>query len=738
MATTFERPSFRDGSNKVKFNPSAPPYLVISIILGLILSVWLGGMFLFYWHLFPLRLSHYFASFFSQFGYYEGFNYGLILDLIYLTLIFWFAFTIGFILLVRGGMSLHSPLQTFVLASSLGLLFLGMFTFFVGIVGFLHSWLFHFLVIFSIPVLSVIITSPKYHQSFVQAFSTKPRGASGFPLLRLIVMIILLIVLCITFLYTLTPPIQSDGLRYHLAAPQEYIKHHRIHYIPFSAFSNFPFLIEMLFTLGMLLRSDILAKLIHFSLMLLSVLTLLLIWEEFLLPEFQKLIGTNENPFLRLPHRLILALLFLSTPAISIVGCWSFIEHGVNAFFLLLIYSLLRFIKIRNQKELNLAAIYAGAVLSTKYTMLAVVMFAILWLFFTLAIVQKEKLTRTVYLLLRFTIIAFLIASPWFVKNAINTGNPVYPFAWRIFDGGEWSTKNATLYRNKTKEKGFPPSISTFLTIPWDTAIYWHRFGNFNPGPLYLLTFPFLVAFALLIFLRTSTREFLSLRTVCYFAFTYLLFWFFTYQSNRFLIPVLILAIPLVLIVTMKIYHFWRPLAAVMLTVVIGASLYGSLWTVRWILTEAYPHPLPVVLGFESRRLYLTKALNYYPSAMWLNKNVGLRGGKVLFIGEHRTYYFDKVEIFASDWFDTPVILYAIRRTKDNEELFHYLKEKGVRYILYNREELLIGRQEELYYRPRFTEKEWIRYQEFLCSPRLSLLWQCPGHQIYIFNISYE
>ncbi|MCX7046758.1 MAG: hypothetical protein NTX50_14890, partial [Candidatus Sumerlaeota bacterium] len=73
-------------------------------------------------------------------------------------------------------------------------------------------------------------------------------------------------------LYALTPPIQSDGLRYHLAAPQEYLKARRIGYLPYSAFSNFPFLIEMLFTLALAAGSDLAAKGIHWLLLVVSVL----------------------------------------------------------------------------------------------------------------------------------------------------------------------------------------------------------------------------------------------------------------------------------------------------------------------------------------------------------------------------------------------------------------------------------------------------------------------------------
>jgi hypothetical protein len=50
-----------------------------------------------------------------------------------------------------------------------------------------------------------------------------------------------------------------------------------------------------------------------------------------------------------------------------------------------------------------------------------------------------------------------------------------------------------------------------------------------------------------------------------------------------------------------------------------------------------------------------------------------------------------------------------IRATKDNEELLESWRARGIRFVLLNLQELSL--YEEAYFRPRFTEAEWARFE---------------------------
>src|SRR3989338_4813074 len=63
----------------------------------------------------------------------------------------------------------------------------------------------------------------------------------------------------------LTLSIGQDELCYHLMQPKNYVRAHAVYEVPFSSNSLWPYLAHMLFTLGLLLEGDSLAKLFHFS-----------------------------------------------------------------------------------------------------------------------------------------------------------------------------------------------------------------------------------------------------------------------------------------------------------------------------------------------------------------------------------------------------------------------------------------------------------------------------------------
>src|SRR5205823_3823427 len=72
----------------------------------------------------------------------------------------------------------------------------------------------------------------------------------------------------------LAPPadLDWDGLSYNLAAPKVYLRDHRIHFIAYDSHTNFPFTVEMLYTLGLAWGGAVAAKLFHWSMAWLTAL----------------------------------------------------------------------------------------------------------------------------------------------------------------------------------------------------------------------------------------------------------------------------------------------------------------------------------------------------------------------------------------------------------------------------------------------------------------------------------
>ncbi len=96
---------------------------------------------------------------------------------------------------------------------------------------------------------------------------------------------------------------------------------------------------------------------------------------------------------------------------------------------------------------------------------------------------------------------------------------------------------------------------------------------------------------------------------------------------------------------------------------------------------------LPIVLGSESRKDYLSTQRGGYPNPYygvidWANHNLP-ETAKILFIGEARELYAERKTI--AGWADDyhPVVMFS-RSTKNGKELWKKLKEERVTHILFN------------------------------------------------------
>jgi len=324
--------------------------------------------------------------------------------------------------------------------------------------------------------------------------------------------------------------------------------------------------------------------------------------------------------------------------------------------------------------------------------------------------------------------IAAAVASPWFIKNAIFTGNPVYPLAWGIFDGGEWSAENASFYFEKSSLKGYHPrhdqnigeTVRHMIVTPWEATIHW----RFRPdagqpgyedhflGPLFLLWLPLLLR-VLMDFKHRAAREG-PLRLVVPFALAYGALWYFPYQSNRLLIPALAALSVLAAYSLVLVEQTARWLSRGAIAILLVACLYNIEWLAEFAFRETTTKPSPAayMLGFQSRDSYIAKAFPPYAAFRLMPDHVR-EGEKVLFVGEYRACHCP-VEWRASDWFDAPLILHYIRITPDNDAMLDLLLDEGIAWIFYNAAEL--AKYENAFFRPRFSAAEWERFERFRAS----------------------
>jgi 4-amino-4-deoxy-L-arabinose transferase-like glycosyltransferase len=127
-------------------------------------------------------------------------------------------------------------------------------------------------------------------------------------------------------------------------------------------------------------------------------------------------------------------LIFFSTPAVARLSTTAHIDLGIVFF---ATASALAFVRWRDDdymdaKWLILSAVCMGLAAGSKYNAL------IAWLFLNLMIVfyysrDTENGLPALEHGVAFFAIALLVVFPWFIKNYIQTGNPIYPLFDQFF-----------------------------------------------------------------------------------------------------------------------------------------------------------------------------------------------------------------------------------------------------------------------------------------------------------------
>ncbi|HXK93758.1 MAG TPA: hypothetical protein PKV38_08760, partial [bacterium] len=126
-----------------------------------------------------------------------------------------------------------------------------------------------------------------------------------------------------------------------------------------------------------------------------------------------------------------------------------------------------------------LLGLVGGFLLGCKYTAVSTVAFYVLLMLTpagdgnAVAQMYRKIPIRPVLL---FAAVAALVGSPWYIKNIILLGNPVYPFARSLFPTPDWTEFNALFFQYHAGMKGnltailqapFLDWVYDFLTLPF-------------------------------------------------------------------------------------------------------------------------------------------------------------------------------------------------------------------------------------------------------------------------------
>ncbi|MCD6352287.1 MAG: glycosyltransferase family 39 protein, partial [Armatimonadetes bacterium] len=337
-----------------------------------------------------------------------------------------------------------------------------------------------------------------------------------------------------------------DGLSEHLAQAKTYLRDGRVHPLWYDHHSQFPATMVMLYSLGLALGGQGAAKLFHWTFALMSLLAV------------RHLARRHLTASAGGPALAVLA----TTPLVGWLATVGYVDLSSVFFCLVTANYLLSWREKGQGEDLVRAGLMAGAGMTVKMQGLFTFGVFLLALLF-----WAWHLRRGLRPVLVYVAVAGALASPWYIKTWVITGNPVYPFAYGLFGGKQWSAEQARPYAYHHAGFGYgklPPErqwqqlsaaakhlsgprnpLNLFVT-PFTLTLFPEYYAPRQPrltamvmlgiGPLWLMLLP------LLVLVRRKKPAAVGW-LVGIFALFYLL-WFETTQLERYLLPWLALLAP--------------------------------------------------------------------------------------------------------------------------------------------------------------------------------------------------
>jgi len=455
------------------------------------------------------------------------------------------------------------------------------------------------------------------------------------------------IILLLALPQALAPPWDYDGLMYHLEGPRRFLDAGRILYISDIWQANGPFLTEMLYMAGMSFGSDTFAKLLHLTYGLFFILATFTFTDRHF--------GRNQA----WPAVAIL----LGIAILPIWATWAYADFAWALYEFLALY----FITIWNgQKEyrrlLILAGIFSGIALGTKYLALAGTNLLALWVTWSSRNLPVKSIGKNI---VSFYGMALLIGSPWYFKNLILTGNPIFPF---FFPSRDWNAARISYLAEYLQSFGYGRNALDYFLMPYNLYVNHWRFGTYS------LEIPSLLFPLALIYLFIRNNKILN--GIGVFALGYIFIWAFGSQQTRFLLPVF----PILAVLTMAVIDSIPK--KISRRVIVGGLVGGTiLVTIIYQFTYiAEKTPLKVILGLETKNDFLSRNVYNFGATDFIAKNLP-PSSKVLMLWDGSSYYCGDICIPDTD---QAVWLRITGENPDATIISSNLRQNGITHLLFS------------------------------------------------------
>ena len=245
--------------------------------------------------------------------------------------------------------------------------------------------------------------------------------------------VVLLWIFAWNILDVLAPPSVADSLAYHFRIPYEYVKAAKLVYNPFLP-HNAPHLAELFSVFSFVFDNEISA---HAQFYFFNVVLAWLII-AFASKYFDRITG------------LLAAVIFFSLPEITDIKSAGYVEISLLVCTFGSLWAVWEGFcgaKEHSRAWFILAGSLLGLACSVKYY--GLFSLAVVSLFLVCIVIRLKLKNESVgpTRVLWFYGALFIFGSPFYIKNVLFTGNPLYPAFYEFFGGIDWSIEKGTLFK---------------------------------------------------------------------------------------------------------------------------------------------------------------------------------------------------------------------------------------------------------------------------------------------------
>lgn len=474
---------------------------------------------------------------------------------------------------------------------------------------------------------------------------------------------IALVILFLFFAHVfIIPPYMRDDVIYHLLVPKQLFADGGFGFDPYNINSNFPMVFELPLVLTFLAEG----------------------WGSPFFANYLVLLGLCTSFYLmavrvfEIRHTIALpaVLLMATTPVVydQVRSCY--VELFMSLLVLLTFYNYFLFRSDRSQSKFwYLTMMFAGLLCATKYT-------GGVFVIFILAVEFFSGKDRGLYY--RGALISVTACLPWYLKNWIQLGNPVFPLLGFLFPSEFVSVERSIFYKHLFADYHAGRSLTDYLLLPWRLLTGYAppvEAGRLGFGGKLSLFLIFAYASIAACFQKNDLSPLSSFKKVVGLLFLCCaVFWIVTSHQVRFLLPVFILAALSGLSV---VNTHWRRLKLPAI-ILFGLVLVQNIVNIGSTMNEEK------ITGLVSGQLSQEQFLNHHMPishrmAAKLNQLLNPENHRLLAVGNFgRNYYYD-VQVLTNTYYEAEILANAFKTDKVEPGIFEsFVRKERITHLLLN------------------------------------------------------